>query len=469
MSNSVKEFDGFRMNCKTWFLTIFVLFMLCTCSPQQRTVQNKVVSCKLDGSKIIVDVDTFSTYKYYLNVGSVLVDSGIIEEHQEFVIPHIIKGSSQNRKEIALDAAKNKYTHKIKLLINDVVDTTFIFKQSITETPDDDISFTGLGAPLVRRSKKENVDNELRIWLYRRQEHVDDSLFDVFRSIYSELSLSGDNEYVPVGNIPVVHDIDGYTYSIKSNIQADYYAVVACQNQAYINQFIEQLVGNNYAGVNTSLSAPLPCHYKKGTSGYRNVFLLCINKDWSYKQIPLATFALDNTAPESSLYNVSNRHLINYYRQIENDKPRINEPNSLSYNNRIKVLYSNNKPKIFGHASVLVTNWDGNGVECNVTFRVGFSGDAKSATIQRRGELCYPRNWGNYFKSEDKVIYAKDHNGEYTFTYKMHFDDGDNIIPVIVEDYNGNKYKGSITVNAEFVRNDSPSINIDNNIDIFNN
>lgn len=145
------------------------------------------------------------------------------------------------------------------------------------------------------------------------------------------------------------------------------------------------------------------------------------------------------------------------------------EPESLSYNNRIKVLYPNDRPKIFGGAIVSVTNFDGNGLECNVTFRVELSGDSKSATIQRRGELCYPSHYsGNLFKPEDKVIYAKDHNGVYIFTYKMHFDDGDNIIPVIVEDYNGNKYRGSITVKAKFVRSNAPSINIDNNIDIYN-
>ena len=467
MKNIIKEQSDsnfFKIGFYTTFLV--VLFLACACSPFSEN--KKYALCKLDESKIIVDVDTFTTYIYYLNVGGVVVDSGFVREHKEFVIPQVVKGSVQSRKEIALNAAKNNYTHEIRLLINDIVDTTFTYKQSITEIPDDDISFTGFGTPLVRKSQKANVDKELRVWLYRRQEHIDDSLFAAFKTIYSELSLTGDNEYVPVGSIPVVHDIDGkHMYKINSDIQADYYAVVACKNQAYINQFIEQLVGNNFVGVNTTLSTPLACHYKKGTSGYRNVFLLCINKDWSYKQIPIATFALDNTAPQSRFY-IRNRRSRYYYSYNATSTPK--EPTSLSYNNRIKVIYPPNKPKIYGAASVCVTNCDGNALECNVTFEVELSGDAKSATIQRRGELCYPNKYlGNHFKPEDKVIYAKDHKGAYTFTYKMHFDDGDNIIPVIVEDYNGNKHKGSITYNAKFVRSDAPSINIDNNIDIYNN
>lgn len=451
----------------SWLLIVLLAFM-CSCSAIQ-TKDNSFVSCKLEDSKLIVEVDTFSTYKFCLNVGSVVVDSGNLNAHKEFNLSQVVKGNNTNRKDIALNAAKNDFTHEIRFQINDVFDTVFNYRQTITEIPDENISFTGFGAPLVRKSQKSNVDKELRVWLYRKQEHLDDTLFDNFRMIYSELSLTGDNEYVPVGSIPVVHDIEGYKYKVTSDIQADYYAVVACQDQAYINQFVEQAVGNNFTGLSSSLSSPLTCHYRKGTSGYRNVFLLCINKDWTYKQIPLATFALDNSAPEPSFYDASSRLArTRYYYQNENTSSK-SEPSSLSYKNRIRVSYPSNKPKIFGDASVLITNWDGNGLECNVTFQVELSGDTKSATIQRRGELCYYDKYlGYHFKPEDKVIYAKDHKGAYTFTYKMHFDGGDNIIPIIVEDYNGNKHKGSITVNAEFVRSNAPSINIDNNIDIYN-
>lgn len=429
--------------------------------------QNTFVICKQDGSTIIVDVDTFLIYKYWLNVGSVLVDSGIIEGHKEFLLPKVVKGNKQNRKEIAFNAAKNNYTHEIRLQINDIKDTTFTFQQSISKIPDDKISFTGFGAPLARKAKEENMESELRIWMYRRQEKFNDSLFEAFRLIYSELSLSGDNEYIPVGNIPVVHDIDGCKYKINSDIKADYYAVVACSNQAYINQYVESLVGNNFTGASKSLSNPLTCHYKKGTSGYKNVFLLCINKDWTYSQIPIATFALDNWAPalmHNGFDGIYHRIKHNYTNNILSWSE---EPACLRYNNRIKVIYPKNRPKIFGRAYVTVTNWDGNSLECNLTFRVEFSGDSKSATIQRRGELCYPEKYfGNYFKPEDKVIYAKNHKGPYTFTYKMHFNDGDNIIPIVVEDYHGNKHKGSITIKAKFVSRNEPSINIYNNIDI---
>lgn len=180
----------------------------CACSSLQEE-HNIFATCKLDGSKIVVDVDTFSTYKYYLSLGPLTVDSGVVKGHKDLFIPSIIKGAGQFRKEIALNAAKRGCMHEITLRVNDAIDTTFAYRQTITEIPDEKISFKGFGAPLIRKSKKENVDNELRVWLYRKQEHIDDSLFTIFRSIYSELSLTGDNEYIPVGRIPVAHDIEG--------------------------------------------------------------------------------------------------------------------------------------------------------------------------------------------------------------------------------------------------------------------
>ena len=100
------------------------------------------------------------------------------------------------------------------------------------------------------------------------------------------------------------------------------------------------------------------------------------------------------------------------------------------------------------------------------TFSLAFLGDCKSITIQRRGELCYREYGGTYyFKQEDKTFYAKDYNGSHQFTWKMHFDDGDNEIPVIVEDNHGNRASYKVIVRARFVRNNAPQINIDNNIE----
>jgi len=470
MKRILIRFEEFRFCCFILVTIIFCVFSFCcSCSLKQGDMKNTFLSCKRVGETIIVDVDTFSTYNYCLNVGSEFVDSGIIKGHKEFVLSKIIKDASWCREEIALDAAKNNFMHKISFKIKDVIDTTFNYQQSITKRIDDKITFSGFGAPLIKKEKIKKYENELRIWLYRRQEHLEDSLFEKFKAIYSELSLSNENEYIPVGSIPVVHDIDGYKYKINCDVKADYYAVVACFEQSYIDKFIEKLVGDNFSGVSTSLDAPLVCNYKKKSTGYNVVFLLCINKDWSYKQIPIATFALDNSAPWSTLF-------CDFPRWHDGSKGVFfgvgDGDISLTFNDRIRVNYPRNSPRIYGDASVGVVNWTGNGLECNVNFVIKYSGDVKSVVIQRRGELCYPdRYLGNHFRPEDKVIYTNGREKSFTFTYKMHFEDGYNTIPVIIEDYHGNKFKGRIVVYASFGRSNdhSNSIKIDNNIKIYNN
>lgn len=298
-----------------------------------------------------------------------------------------------------------------------------------------------------------NVDKELKIWLYRKREHLEDTIFVKFVDIYKAITRTGYNDFVPKGDIPVVHDAAGLSYKISSNIKADYYAVVACEYQKFIDQYIEQLVANDFKGVSTTLSAPLQCHYRKDASGYRTVFLVCINKDWTYKIYPLAVFAMDNSNPKC-------------LQPIIYDYPQ--EPSSLIYKDKIRVLFPDNSPRIYGGACVSVTDWDGNGLECNVTFKVDFAGDCKSVTIHRRGSLCYYQPYfGNHFKPEDKVIYNK-YIGPYTFTYKMHFESGNNIIPFTLEDYHGNKNEGIITIKARFVRDDAPSVKIENNNSIYN-
>ena len=436
--------------------------MLIACSSNKEG-HEKFVTIRLadNRNKIVIESDTLSSNKYVLSFGDIVLDSGYCSGVKNLEIPKILGKCVDKKKEIALLCAKNNYYYSMNLKVGNDVDTTFRLRQTVKSSSSDNIPFTGFGAPLIKKTATANVNKDLKIWLYRKKEHLEDTTFAKFVEIYKAITKTGFNDFVPKGDIPVVHDIAGLSYKINSDIKADYYAVVACEYQNYMDHFIEQLVANDFKGVSTTLSAPLQCHYRKDTSGYRTVFLVCINKDWTYKLYPLAVFAMDNSTPMCLTPKLSYNILGNLY-----DYPH--EPSSLLYKDKIRVLFPDNRPCIYGGACVSATNWDGNGLECNVTFSVDFSGDCKSVTIHRRGSLCYYEKYsGYYFKPEDKVIYNK-YVGPYTFTYKMHFESGDNIIPFTLEDYHGNKNKGTIIIKARFERNDSPSVNIENNNNIYN-
>ena len=397
---------------------------------------------------ISVVLENTASCSYSLKINEYIIGSGTINEKSELNILNHIKNKADICKDIALLAAQNNNELQVSLSLTDLMDTTFVFHLNPTVVvQDDNVQFTGLGAKVISKSASRNVDEELKRWLYRINKVVSDSLFSSLRTNYLYITETKNNDFVVRGEIPVVHSLSGNKYSVSCNMKADYYAVVACADQKFIDKFVENSVVKDYKNLSTSKSN-IVCVPSNNVSGYFCIVLLGINKDYSYQQLPIAVVAMDNEAP--------------------NDKyiPGVFE--GFNFKNKTKVIMPKNAPKIFGNASVLVTNWAGNGAECNVSFLVIFGGDAKSATIHRRGELCYP-DWPvkPLFPEADKIFYAKE-GYEQKFTWKMHFNEGDNEIPVTVEDYHGNKSEYNVVVRSKFVRSNSPQINIDNNINIHN-
>jgi hypothetical protein len=131
----------------------------------------------------------------------------------------------------------------------------------------------------------------------------------------------------------------------------------------------------------------------------------------------------------------------------------------------------NNKPEIAGYARVISTNYGGNGISCNVSFSIEFGGDAKTVTIVREFEDEFAKRfktYSDYPRPEKKIINLSGKKSPYEFTYKIHLEEGDNLIPIIVTDNLGNTNHYQVNVPSHFSRDNSPDVNIDNNIDINN-
>lgn len=422
--------------------TLFVL--ACSSVVKRGTAK---ASYNSEKGTISVSLENLAPCNYVLKINEYEIGTGTINDKAELNILKQLKSKADIKKDIAMLAAKNNNEVKISLSLTDVMDTTFTYHLIPSVTmPDDNVQFSGVGAKVVSKSASRNVDDELKRWLYHKHEVVNESLFGALRANYLYLTDSKSNDFIIKGEIPILHSISGNKYNVISALHADYYAVVACNNQAFIDKFVENSVVGDYKNLSTSKSS-LTCVSQKMESGYLCLILLGINRDYTYQQVPFALVALDNTAPSERYYPGENA-------------------STLTFKNGTRVIIPGNAPSIYGGGIVTVPHWAGNGLECNVTFSLAFLGDCKSITIQRRGELCYREYGGTYyFKQEDKTFYAKDYNGSHQFTWKMHFDDGDNEIPVIVEDYHGNRSSYKVIVRARFVRNNAPQINIDNNIE----
>lgn len=354
-----------------------------------------------------------------------------------------------DKNEIALRALKNCNVLQIKVVVENEIDT--IYNYDILPYYDEDVSFSisGQCAPLVSKFSNPTQAIDIKKWLFRKKEHLDDEKIHLLCGLVNQLSKTNTVEYVTNSTIPVIHSFSKTTYNVKSSIVADYYVLYACSSTKEIEEFVEDAVSSNFDLCSKTLGSSMDCYREANSNGYKCICLVAINNDWNYKIQPLGLIAIDNLAPATTLSSYE------YEEDIS----------SIKFSDNMMVVFPSNKPQINGLCDVSITNSAGNGIECNVSFKIMFAGDVKSVTVKRTKKLCYD-SWTH--KVENKVIDLTDKKSPYTFTYMLHLTDGDNYIPIIVEDNHGNKCEFEINERAEFVRTDAPNISIDNNININN-
>lgn len=343
----------------------------------------------------------------------------------------------KNKNELALVALKNNNNISLKIHIENFIDTTITY--AITPYYDEDSKFSinGKCAPLISQLSNQSQTVELKKWLFRKNEHIENEQVRTLSGIVNQLSRSETVEYTTNSTIPVVNSIKDLKYSIKSGLKADYYVLYASSGED-INSFVEEVIANDFSWCSKSLGSKV-CYQSGENNGYKCICLLGINKDWSYKIQPLGLIAIDNIAPGTE-------------KQLSSSNS-----SSILFPDNIKVLLPSNKPEIYGMCNVDLTNSQGNGIECNCSFEITFLGDVKSVTIKRTKSLCYD-TWTH--RVENKVIDLKNRKSPYVFTYLLHFKDGDNIIPIIVEDNHGNKREFEINKRATFERKNTQDINV---------
>lgn len=352
----------------------------------------------------------------------------------------------KDKNEIALRALKNNNALQIKVVVENEIDTVYNYNISPYYDEDAIFSISGQCAPLVSKFSNPTQTVDIKKWLFRKKEYLDNANIHLLRGLVNQLSKTNTIEYVTNSTIPVIHSFSGLKYKVNSSIVADYYVLYACSSTNEIEEFVEDVISNDFDLCSKVLGGGMDCYQKSNSNGYKCICLVAINNDWSYKIQPLGLIAIDNLAPVTSLSS--------YEGDIS----------SIKFSNNVIVLFPSNKPQINGLCDVSITNSAGNGVECNVSFRITFAGDVKSVTVKRTKKLCY--DW--IHKVENKVIDLTDKSSPFTFTYMLHLKDGDNYIPIIIEDNHGNKRELELNERAEFVRNDAPIVNIDNNINIDN-
>lgn len=357
-------------------------------------------------------------------------------------ISSILKEYGSNY-EVALMATSGVTTGiALNIKVDEAIDTTLFGAIEPIEIKESASSIGGNCAKLISAESNPEQDVNIKKWLFRKNKQLAQYQINQMKGILAKISSNGYKDYVSSGTIPVLKNFAGLSYHVKSDMKADHYILYATSSDKEVKDFIEETVANDFELTSKSLGS-MNCYRKMNSDGYKCITLIGINDDWSYNIEPLGLVAIDNTPPT-----------------LDNSIPHTTNTITLKGNKR--VVFPKDKPQIDGQAHVAVSNWDGNGVECNVSFIVTFSGDAKAITIVRNRKLCYP---GEH-RVENKVVNLSGKDSPYMFTYTLHFEGGNNIIPIIVEDYHGNRNEYTINVHAKFTRKTS-NVQIDNNINVW--
>lgn len=426
-------------------LIIVVIIFICCFNACTKKATKKVHFVLTDKDITVVDETKTSTYNLLVNIEGGINVTKAVEPNKKIEVLDLLKSPKTALNKIALTLTKNNGNIRLTLSIPEIADTTIIYHFNIRN----ELQYTaqvhnGICASISGLYDVKNTESQIIKWLYLNNiGNIDEKNINRMCLYLQALKQNGFNEYVANGNIPVVTSFRDIQYKISSNLTADNYYLFACKNEKEVDNFVADMISVKFEGATHSLNSSMPCFRSPSTSGTIGIFLVGINKDWSYKIAPVGVISIDNVKP--SIYPTNN---------YENQ-------NIVFAKNKLKIKLPANSPVVVGYASLSTRNWGGNGLSCNVNFAVDFGGDIKSITLVRDGVLA------KWLSKSKKIIDLQGKESPFLFTYELHLENGDNYIPVIITDYRGNKTEYKYNVPAEFTRSNNPQINIDNDINIY--
>lgn len=140
-------------------------------------------------------------------------------------------------------------------------------------------------------------------FLIRNRIKVDNNFIHrMAQNIYSLLYY--DKEiHLRIGNMAYYREMPQKNVAIQTNIDADYYYLVLCQDESELRYFVDKEIENDFAnGVYSSASGNKTLHltlanHNYATVGINYAMLVGIDNDWSYKYYPVGALIIDYVGP----------------------------------------------------------------------------------------------------------------------------------------------------------------------------
>ena len=254
--------------------------------------------------------------------------------------------------------------------------------------------------------------------------------------------------------IPTYRQLPSTSEIIRTNMDADYFYFIGVEKEEKLKDFINNEIINDFThGKSNDLQGekklqliPINTGFDVIRGNYLYLFLCGINKDWSYKYIPIGGVVIDNIPP--SLFLESNFNLLN---NIKTD----NYAPMAKFNNYYIDFNSTNSIRT-NITSFKWGNFEGdNYFGYSIPFTVKFNAlsDLNEIVIQGKSKKV---------STEIDIRNLMDGN---IFRFEHHFrklNTGDNYIKVDFIDVRGNKSKNTINIKTQRIKDNDTEIN--NNI-----
>ena len=315
----------------------------------------------------------------------------------------------------------------------------------------------GACAKLLPLSNPMGDIMQIKEWLYDHKLHKSDSLVSKMSDIVADLYDSSRIEYATTEEIPIIKDFTNIIYKFITDARYDYYYLFATSSQNELDEFIKDVCISNFEGGEKNLTRGLSCYRKKDKGGILCLFFIGLNNDWSKFVTPVGLVAVDNIRPD--VYSDNNMKT-QMFRDDGSSILDTKDKGTKSYQIDSAIInIPSNAPNIDGQLLLITKPFRGD----HANFEVRFGGDIKSISIKRE---IHRRKYT--LKPETKTILLENLATPYYFTYELDLGIGDNYIPIQVTDKMGNKTEFTYNISMVSVEDNSPQINIDNNIDIWN-
>ena len=394
----------------------------------------------------------------------------------EIDIDSLIRADNVNKNHIALHLVQNEMSLPFSITISDVsAEYEYTYSPKHVNNGPYAILVSGKAAPVHPVGKVDVKIEDLTKWLYFNDTYMDTEAVQRFYNVVYNLSQFESSVYQieQSASLPVLKNFKGLKYHIKSNIKADYYYLFATNEEQEVEEFVSEVISQRFPQAESNINNSLSCFRKADStsgilSGYRNsglrvLLLIAINNDWSKIIIPVGLVDLDNSGPliiegSDPLTDILEGRKI--YDPHESLKDLQKKRNTQSISDTLGI----NSNLVFNKYGFEVIRQ--NTYSETLYVKTGnFYGNEANFIFEKRGHV---ETITIEYGSTSRTYNVKDKISPFTINCWLPLNIGENHVTIKATDKLGNQSRHTHTINMVRVKDESPDININNQIDIYN-